>query len=114
MRPTYHDEDKSISSPGASRVFLFLMQRRPAETRRDSRLVEFALEHVLRAAVVKTEHFVVDVQTVHDESESAGQTHAALGIKLKVCIEEVVAEWPVSRTAITGDIRGVIGKSHPQ
>ena len=90
------------------------MQWRPAETGRDGRLVEFPLEHVLRAAVVKTEHLIVDVQTVHDESESVGQTHAALGIELKVWKEVVVAERPVSRIAISGDIRGVIRKPHPQ
>ena len=88
------------------------MQRRPTETSGDRGLVEFALDHVLRAPVVKTEDFIVDVEPVHDKGQAVGHFDAALGVELKVGIKEVVAGRPRTAIPITGDILGVIGKSH--
>ena len=88
------------------------MQRRPTETSGDRGLVEFALDHVLRAPVVKTEDFIVDVEPVHDKGQAVGHSDAALGVELKVGIKEVVAGRPRTAVPIAGDILGVIGKSH--
>ena len=81
--------------PQESLYFLLLIfpQRRPAETGGDSGLVEFALDYVLRASVVKTEDLVVDVETIHDKAESMSKAEASLGVELEVRIKIVVAEW---------------------
>ena len=88
------------------------MQGRPADTRGNRGLVEFALKHVLRAPVVKTEDLVVDVESVHDKGKATGHFDATLSIELKMGIKIVVAEWTRSAVPIAGDILGVIGKSH--
>ena len=93
-------------------VPLSFMQRSPAETRRDGRFVVLALDHELRTAIVKTEHLVVDVQTVHDESKSVRQTYAALSVELEVRIEVVVTRGPIAGALIAGDVCCVIGKTN--
>ncbi len=87
-------------------------QRRPAETGGDSGLVEFALDHVLRASVVKTEDLVVDVETIHDKVEPMSKAEASLGVELEVRIKIVVAEWTGRAVSIADDILSVIGESH--
>ena len=82
----------------------------PAGARGDGGLVEFALEHVLRASVVKTEDLVVDVKPVHDETEAMSELDAALRIKLQVGIEVIVAEWTGRAISIASDIGSVIGE----
>ena len=61
---------------------LFFMQRRPADTGGDGGLIEFALDHVLRAAVVETEDLVVDVEPIHDEGQALAHFDATLSIEL--------------------------------
>src|SRR5207253_7517124 len=82
-----------ISSFGESSFAarLFFVQRRPADARGNSRPVVFALDHVLRAAVVEAENLVVDIQAIHDELKAIRQSHAALGIELQMRVEIVVA-----------------------
>ena len=87
------------------------MQRRPAEARSDGGLVEFALDHVLRAAVIEAEDLVVDVETIHDKRQAVVEAHATLRIELKVGIEEVVTGWPVSGIPVTGNVFSIVGKS---
>src|SRR5712692_3041039 len=96
------------------RAWLFFMQGRPAHARCDGGLIEFALNHVLRAAVVKTEDLVVDVEPVHDEGQAVTHFDATLGIELKVGIEVVVAEGTGSAVPVASDILSVIGKPHAQ
>src|SRR5437762_13149989 len=57
---------------------LFFMKRRPAEAGCDGGLVEFALDHVLRATVIETEDLVIKVESIHDEAQAAGHSDAAL------------------------------------
>ena len=92
---------------------LFFMQWRPAEAGSDGGLIEFALDHELRAAVIETEDLVIEIETVHDKAQATGHFDATLSVKLKMGIEEVVAERPVPGGAITDDIFSVVGKPHP-
>src|SRR5215467_4602506 len=69
-----------------------LESRIPAESCRKCWLVVFALDHVLRAAVVEAKHFVIGIQNVGDESQPVAQDHTALQINLQVGIEIGVAE----------------------
>jgi len=55
-------------------------QRKPAAM---VGLLEFALEHVLLAAVVEAEDLVVDIEAVHDETKAMVEAHATLHIELK-------------------------------
>ncbi len=82
----------------------------PAGARGDGGLVEFALEHVLRASVVKTEDLVVDVKPIHDETEAMSELDAALRIKLQMGVEVIVAEWTGRAISIASDIGSVIGE----
>src|SRR3989442_12761009 len=100
------------SPAGARGSSFFFMQGRPAEARRNGGLVEFALDHVLRAPVVKTEDLVVDVETIHDKTQAVTQADAALGVELEMGIEVIVAGRPSSRGAIASNIRSVVGKPH--
>src|SRR5882762_4720232 len=88
------------------------MQRRPAHTRGDRGLIEFALEHVLGTPIVKTEDLVVEIETVHDKAQATGHSDAALSVELKMRVEIVVAERPIPGGAISGDVFGVVGKPH--
>src|SRR6267378_2827066 len=79
----------------------------PAGARGDGGLVEFALEHVLRASVVKTEDLVVDVEPIHDETEAMSELDATLRIKLQVGVEVIVAEWTgraISIASVIGEL----------
>jgi len=102
----------------ALQFLLLFMQRSPAETRRDCRFVILALDHELRAAIVKTEDLIGEIETVGDESQPTGQSNAALRIDLEVGIEIVVAEGTTDSAhgsvskSIGGDIRRVIGQAH--
>ena len=95
-------------------VSLLFVQRSPTETRRDCRLIVFALDHEFTAAIVKTEDLIGEIETVGDESQPTGQSNAALRIDLEVGIEIVVAEGTTDSArgsvskSIGGDIRRVI------
>src|SRR5258708_30087956 len=108
-RPWRRQKERSAR---ATRAWLFFMQGRPAHARCDGGLIEFALNHVLRAPVVKAEHLVVDVKSIHDKGQATGHFDATLSIELKMGIEEVVAGRPRSAVPVTGNILSVIGKSH--
>ena len=54
--------------------------------------VVFALNHVLRLAVIESEHFIGEVEAVSHDSEPVLQTIAGLGIELKVRVKIIVAE----------------------
>src|SRR5437879_8519349 len=88
------------------------MQWRPAEAGGDGGLIEFALDHELRATVIETEDLVIEIETVHDKTQAAGHFDATLSVKLKMGIEEVVAERPVPEGAITDDIFSVVREPH--
>ena len=94
----------------ATRDWLFFMQRRPAEAGGDGGLVEFALDHELRATVIETEDLVIEIETVHDKTQPARQTKAALSVELKMGVEVVVPERTGSAVPITGDIFSVVGE----
>src|SRR5438094_6921722 len=96
----------------ATRDWLFFMQRRPAEAGGDGGLVEFALDHELRATVIETEDLVIEIETVHDKAQAMGHFDATLSVKLKMGIEEVVPERTGSAVPITGDIFSVVGEPH--
>src|SRR5436189_198756 len=86
------------------------MQGGPAEARSHGGLIEFALDHELRASIVKTEDLIVEIETIHDKAQATGHSHAALSVELKMGIKIVVASRPVSGVAITGDIFSVVGE----
>src|SRR5438445_13637551 len=50
-------------------------QRIPAAIRR---LVELALEHILRTPVVKTEDHVLEIQAIHDEPQAMHKAYAPI------------------------------------
>src|SRR5256884_2735412 len=51
----------------AGREFrLFLVCRRPAHARGNGRPIVFALDHVLRAAIVEAEDLVIDIEAIHE------------------------------------------------
>src|SRR5258708_25067732 len=105
----------------------FLVQGRPAEARGHGRLVIFPLDHVLRAALIEAENFVVEIEAIHDELQAMYQAIAALNVHLEVGIEVDVAIWPLDSSrsyggrttserirsvliSILEDVRGVVGQ----
>src|SRR5216684_3610459 len=50
------------------------------EAERERWLVEFALDHVLRTAVVEAEHLVVQVQAVHDQRDARRHSQRRLRV----------------------------------
>ena len=71
---------------------LFLAWRRPAHTGRNRGLIVFALDHELRAALIEAEHFVVEIEPVHDKAKPVREPNAALGVHLEMRIKVDVAE----------------------
>src|SRR5260370_2197712 len=90
------------------------MQRGPTHAGGDGRLVKFALDHVLGAAVIEAEDLIIDVKSIHDRGQAVPHSHATLGIELEVCVEVVVAQRAgyaaISAVGepVTSDIRSVI------
>src|SRR5215475_1676773 len=68
------------------------MARRPAQTDTVGGPIIFALNHVLWAAVIKAEDFIVDVENVTDECEALRHLVAALHVDLQVRVEVSVGE----------------------
>lgn len=101
-------------------VALLLARWRPAEARCDGGLIVFALNHVLRAALVEAEDFVVHIQPVRYEAQAFGKTHAALGVHLKMGVEIDVAEgpdqpaWRAILELITIDVCLIVRESNAQ
>src|SRR2546427_418746 len=59
------------------------MQGGPAEARSHGGLIEFALDHELRASIIKTEDLVVEIETIHGKAqatEHAGQERKVLDV----------------------------------
>lgn len=72
-------------------------------------LVIFALNHVLRAALVGTKDLVIQVQSICDEAEAVRRSDTALRVDLEVGVEvNVVCDPPASRSiALPGrDLHG--------
>src|SRR5436189_6472291 len=68
------------------------MQGGPAEARSHGGLIEFALDHELRASIIKTEDLVGEIETIHDKPQATRHSDAGLSIDLEVRIEVVIAE----------------------
>src|SRR5260370_8891574 len=100
-------------SATATRAWLFFMQRGPTHAGGDGRLVKFALDHVLGAAVIEAEDLIIDVKSIHDKGQAVPHSHATLGIELEVCVKVVVAQRAgyaaISAVGepVTSDIRSV-------
>src|SRR4029077_12851250 len=60
---------------------------------------EFALQNILRAAVVETEYFIVQVQAGNHQCEALRKRDAALRVHLKVGIKVGVAERSLNAKA---------------
>src|SRR5882724_2558804 len=65
-----------------SLVRSFFPSRRPPETCSDRRRVVFALDHELGLALVEAEHFVGQIQAIHNEIQSVRETNATLSVNL--------------------------------
>ena len=70
------------------------MCRRPAHARGNGRPIVFALDHVLRAAIVEAEDLVIDIEAIHDKAQAMCQSYAALYVDLEVGIEIVISKRP--------------------
>src|SRR5436305_1278027 len=106
-------EELAALPPAPTTKFrLFLVHRRPAHTRCNRRPVVFALDHVLRAAIVEAEDLVIDIEAIHDKAESVGQADTALGIELEVWVEIIIAKGAGSAVAITSNVLGIVGQAH--
>ena len=66
--------------------------RRPANAGRERRLIVLALDHVLRAALVEAENFVVEVEAREDHAHAVAHADDALGVDLDVRVEVDVAQ----------------------
>src|SRR5437773_12392483 len=93
------------------------MQGGPAEARSHGGLIEFALDHELRASIIKTEDLVVEIETIHDKAQATRHSDAALSIDLEARTEVVIAErssdptrGPI-RESRGRDVRSVIRQS---
>src|SRR5262249_42635496 len=74
--------------PFATEMALLMFKGRgPAQTERIGRRVVLTLDQEVAAAVVKTKHFVVDVQDIGAEGEALLQPHTALHVDLQMRIQ---------------------------
>jgi hypothetical protein len=59
----------------------------PAHAARAGGVVVLALDHVLRAALIEAENFVVEVEAVSIDLKTRRQPVACLGVELEVAVE---------------------------
>ena len=77
------------------------MMRSPANPSCISRMVVLALNNILRAAVVESEDFIIQIEAVGIDFEAARQSVTRLSIELKVSVEIAVSR----RTSRTINLR---------
>src|SRR5215469_6281835 len=101
-------------------VPLFLERWCPSHSDCDCRLVILALNRELRAALIETEHFVGQVQTIGDQREPVPQAETALRIELRMRIEVNVpvgpmnSEWGTVLEVVLEYVRTIVADTDTQ
>src|SRR6516225_3059703 len=109
---------------------LRFIRKRIAQPKHVARLVILALDGVLRAALIKPEHFVCQVQTGDNQLQSAIHADLCLRIDLEMRIEVDIAIWTFQpgdcerrpwlnrrtvriqiRVVVLEDVSGIVGKA---